>query len=613
MNKKILIYGNKTKKEGNTIYVTEKDFYPPPFDYETEKESFDEISKIEDSSINGKDFPEYLSYEGISIWWYFRSGILQGCNIWRNFIRNFSEFLKKNEPDIVKIEDYNNFSIIKKIVDKNGIKIEYSEQELEDHNKKINEQFVKNRKKRTSFIQELQEKRIKIFNKKGIKNISINNKILFVAHPIFRRDVIDLNTCRTVRGEFIIDDILSLVQDKKDVVFLDFLSEFTDIERGDKILAERLSSSKNWITIESLSKKEVLKSHSDFLSKFNKFLESKEIKELFQFSNISYWEPIQKRFQSIKWNFLEYWLNSIDSFKQLFENQKPRKILLLTERNHIPSIIVKIAKDYNIPTIAFQHGIIHEVEKNYGHKKFEKHKPFQIPIPDKMMVFGEISREILIKNGFPSQNLTVFGNPTYFNLQKIEKCFRTNILEKKFGLKHNKKIILFFSSGWHNYFWPVGKFQYDLLTLEHLLENFSNNEEYEIIIKPHPFERTLPYRKIMDEYKANNFHIINSSILELIKISSIVVSNFSTTLFDSLCFKKPVIQVLYEDIYFKLPTDGFNVIFKVFLNELSTQIKLIINKSNVESNDDLEKFLKLYHNFPITQNELKKNSEIINK
>ncbi len=86
------------------------------------------------------------------------------------------------------------------------------------------------------------------------------------------------------------------------------------------------------------------------------------------------------------------------------------------------------ASRLGIKTIGIQHGIITDYHSAYSHQKFaSKEFPFGFIIPNHLLVFGEITKQILIQNNYPEERLEIFGNPTFFHLKEMKKIFSTNI------------------------------------------------------------------------------------------------------------------------------------------------------------------------------------------
>jgi CDP-glycerol glycerophosphotransferase (TagB/SpsB family) len=163
-----------------------------------------------------------------------------------------------------------------------------------------------------------------------------------------------------------------------------------------------------------------------------------------------------------------------------------------------------------------------------------------------MFVWGNISKKILIKLGWPETAIVVFGHTYYYYINRINQLLE-NPPFSKFDIDSSKKIILFTTTEMQSkYLWPG--YVYDTVVLKYLLEHFSDNSNFIIILKPHPHEDLSEYEEILKKSKSTNFFIIQGNLQELLSISDIVVSNYSTVLLDAMSMKKPVLELKWGDI-----------------------------------------------------------------
>lgn len=95
-----------------------------------------------------------------------------------------------------------------------------------------------------------------------------------------------------------------------------------------------------------------------------------------------------------------------------------------------------------------------------------------------------------------------------------------------------------------------------------------------------------------------NAKIIQGSLQELIYISSVIISTYSTTIIDSLCFKKPVINVEFDEI--KFPIILGNAVKTTKLDDLKKNILEIINNNTVKNEllQNSSEFIKMLYNIP---------------
>jgi len=269
---------------------------------------------------------------------------------------------------------------------------------------------------------------------------------------------------------------------------------------------------------------------------------------------------------------------------------KPHIIVLGGENTNATDKLAKFYKKFYSSKIPF-----------YMHDQFlsEKH-PYGFQLPSKLLLFGDITKETLLEKGYPKDRLIAFGNPTYFHLKDKVEFDKKSIIEK-FHLPKNKQFVLFAPPGMKDY--TENQINYNEEIVKKLLQDFKDNNELFFLIKPHPADNPDDYKKIMAEFGSVNAKIIDASLIESLIISDLVVSTFSTTIIDSMCLKKPVIQVTFSGIKYHRPYDEFNAVLQTPLPELSEKILYLLNNESEKSVliENGNTFAKKYYNFPHVQ------------
>ena len=265
-------------------------------------------------------------------------------------------------------------------------------------------------------------------------------------------------------------------------------------------------------------------------------------------------------------------------------------------------ILIFACKKYKIPTVGLQQGWF-SCTGPPGYlqeSKLHSHK-FAYPFPSKMFVWGNISKKILIKLGWPESDIVVFGHTYYYYLNHINQLLE-NPPFSKFDIDSSKKIILFTTTEMQSkYLWPG--YVYDTVVLKYLLEHFSDNDNFTIILKPHPHEDVSEYEKILKNSKSTNFFIIQGNLQELLSISDVVVSNYSTVILDALAMKKPVIELKWNDIDENMSQQS-SLIESVEIQDLKIKILSILENFNI----DEKKWLKTmndFFNIPFDESKIK--------
>ncbi len=596
----ILIYGKYSQKKEGKIFVNEYDFENSPSDYKAILLGTNELKKLQKSSIQNKEIPELFSNGDESMWWFFYPELSEKFIKIINFIKNFSNFITEINPEIIEIQNnFNYIEIIKQVANKKNIPVKYSKTNYLKYQseKKVGilARKYRARIKTTNKI----KKRKKIYFDKKNKIPLVNNKLVFIGNPIFRRDIFDFNDGASKKNEFLFKDLIKLLG-KDEFIGIDF---FTHLSANNKVLEERIDSEVNWFPVEALfSNHKNSETYTKFVKKFEKILELKEFQKLFVFEDIEYWNEIFEQFKKFTFSYnLPYWLTVLDSLKDFFSKNKPKCIILLYESGPFSLAVLNSARKYGIKTIGVQHGIIYGYHRYYMQENFySTENPYGFPFPDNFLLFGEISRQILIKNGYPEKNLTTFGNPTFFGLNKNKLDLLYNQTIKKFNFDKNKKYILFappaarVESG--------SKHDYNIKILKKLLETFQNQNDYVVLMKPHPSENFSIYENLIKQYPKTSAEVLRSSILEAIIISSLMLSTFSTTIIDAMCLNKPVIQVKSQNMDIRAPYDGIEAVYLTSLEELPTSIQKLLNNKEITNRllTNASKFIKDYYNIPIS-------------
>jgi CDP-glycerol glycerophosphotransferase (TagB/SpsB family) len=595
-----LIYGRYSQKKEGKIFVNKHDFENSPSDYKVILLGTNELKKIQKSSIKNKEIPELFSNDDESMWWFFYPELSEKFVKIISFIKNFSNFITEINPEVIEIQnDFNYIEIIKQIANKKNIPVKYSKTNYLKYQSEKKVGILARKYRARIKTTNKMKKRKKIYFDKKNKIPLVNNKLVFIGNPIFRRDIFDFNDGASKKNEFLFKDLIKLLG-KDEFIGIDF---FTHLSANNKVLEERIDSEVNWFPVEALfSNHKNSETYTKFVKKFEKILELKEFQKLFVFEDIEYWNEIFEQFKKFTFSYnLPYWLTVLDSLKDFFSKNKPKCIILLYESGPFSLAVLNSARKYGIKTIGVQHGMIYDYHRYYLQENFySTENPYGFPFPDNFLLFGEISRQILIKNGYPEKNLTTFGNPTFFGLNKNKLDLLYNQTIKKFNFDKNKKYILFAPSATRVE--PGSKYDYNIKILKKLLETFQNQNDYVVLMKPHPSENFSIYENLIKQYPKTSAEVLRSSILEAIIISSLMLSTFSTTIIDAMCLNKPVIQVKSQNMDIRAPYDGIEAVYLTSLEELPTSIQKLLNNKEITNRllTNASKFIKDYYNIPIS-------------
>jgi len=605
LNKIIVIYGEKKNHQDNVYYFTENDFQMPVGD-SVFTIPVEELEKIQKSYHNEVLFPSLFVYNNISLWWYLHSTVFPQFKKTVNFISKFLEMIEEKTPSIIILKDFSNYEVIKEICDSKKITLIYSNSSFLFFNSK---KFLIKKLKKIKLERIFKNKtnnRINIFKNHSKLLPEIDGKNIFVIPTLYRRKVFDFISKTVKQGEYIQKPLIELLE-KDSTVCIDidytYKGDFTKSK-------QRLNENQSWFPIETILSNKLNDDHKVFLKKYDELISSKNFQDLFKYKEILMWNQLKHIFEELSTSpYIPFYLDLIDSIDRKFNDSKPKAIFLPYETGPIALAFISVARKFDIKTIGIQHGIIYKNNPMYSfHNLLSANNPHGFPFPNRLLLFGEFSKNVLIEQGYPSERLIVFGNPQFFNLEEIKNVLDTLPLRKKYHIGENKKVILFATAMLQEYYTVQSKNNFDTQVWSYLLENFQDSEKYELILKPHPNENITIYQNLLIQKGNTNAKIIDGDAFELIYTSDLIISIFSSFFVDSMCFKKPIIRVTFSDEKPVLPYDDYEVILPSSLQDLKNNISKLFEDVSYKNTlfKNLNIFLKLQYNIPESKTDVVK-------
>lgn len=256
------------------------------------------------------------------------------------------------------------------------------------------------------------------------------------------------------------------------------------------------------------------------------------------------------------------------SFVLKYRNSKA--LLLIDSNSRFGQIAA--AKQHNIPVIELQHGVIGKDNAGYQWNKALFSNKRNIPLPDRILVFGKLWQDMLSQNGFwKKEEIQPVGSALidqYRNFQKkrikVPECIHI-LFTTDWTLSHRSII-----------FWK--KFR-------NLVELHKTKMQYEVLIKPHPCETDYKttYKSLTSSEKVN-FNLLagDESTYNAMLASDLHISFASTTLLESSGLGIPTVCIFGEHTNGKIEDLIGTNIFNDFILHVESPEDFadIVHKSN---------------------------------
>ncbi len=273
----------------------------------------------------------------------------------------------------------------------------------------------------------------------------------------------------------------------------------------------------------------------DFRSLFlySKLLKKKESQRLFLFDNIDLAQlfiPLIRRSILISWPLMQLLERAA---KRVAEVTQPRLTGLYCFEFIYGKAITRGTRSVsNMPIVALQHGPITYMKFLYAGLKEELcslnafHLP--MPMPDYLIVDGQLAKKILIERGYPEQKIFICGPVRFDGLWNNASL----LTHKRRG---QGKIKILIAPGLHD----------TDFVLRFVLNGINKNNKLRIFIKSHPKVPLKHVKAISERICISDVHyeIVSGNIYDWFKQVDILITTYSSTGVEALAFGLPVIII----------------------------------------------------------------------
>lgn len=523
----------------NAVHVRRNELVHDTMLYEEHKKAINWFKAWASKPISEeKNFKELFTYNDVSLWWF--------CDFWffyhelhqmtiKEITQAFciiDEIINKERPK--KIISIDNGSVFGKVLSR------YCEEKqiFLERKQSVNRR-IKLTENLPSVIEWLKYKKYQ-FRKNASriicskKNIPKDPQVLFVgltSHLESRTDPL-IGEKRKVDTMYqsIIDNL-----DKKNVSYLHTDIDFTRT-LGITVMIERRKHS---IPVEyfiNAHAQDMAEKHGKRLRQ--QYLKIKEdIAASLVYEGISFWPLLEERFEFLFTNRVPEIIMWIETFLNLMTQVNPKSVLIVDETGIIGRAAITAGHVLGKNVVGLQHGTICEHNFDYLHDEKEiaddldYHAPF-CPTPHKTAVYGENTKNLLLKEGnYPKHSIALTGQPRYDVIKHLRRVLDRDTICKELEIDPAKKIILCITQPRKDRF----------LLAKDMFSIFKEQEDCEVILKPHPREHRYDRYVQLAENLDLSIKIVTTDLFKLLFVCDVVVQRDSVVGTEAMMFEKPLI------------------------------------------------------------------------
>ena len=219
--------------------------------------------------------------------------------------------------------------------------------------------------------------------------------------------------------------------------------------------------------------------------------------------------------------------------------EQPHALVLYAEYSGLGRAAVAAACSQETPSFAVQHGILYPRLYANEHARDEIGPKLDgvdsVPIPTKTAVFGSLARQLLIeRGGYPPDRVVITGSPKFDALVEAGGHFNKAETRQRFDLSEGAPMVVVASR-----FVALGPAFAELVRAAEAIDDLW------LLVKPHPAERSDPYKEIGAREGASRLRVVSpgENLLELLFASDglITVDSFASS--EALVLGRPVLVV----------------------------------------------------------------------
>jgi len=309
--------------------------------------------------------------------------------------------------------------------------------------------------------------------------------------------------------------------------------------------------------------------------------EMRALPQIIEDQDRSLWSQMQDIFIRFFRAYLPRLLSEVAIARHILEKYRPALVISPDVADPRTRIYCLLCLQIGIPSLEIQFGM-------YGKDSVE----WQFFVADRVAVWGEKPRTVLISHGIPDRKITVTGSPRHDSLFKASMVDREMTSARPCG-EQAKVVVLFASS------YSVGAYDEisdagskPLTSIKKAVFQASKQTTgLSILVKPHPLENVKSTKQLASGCRNVVFADQQADIRELIKRCDVFITLGTTATLDALILNKLVIWpafpgfVWWDDLFLQ---SGVTIVVRN-PKELAHNLQSLVDGSRKKMLLDLEK------------------------
>lgn len=237
-------------------------------------------------------------------------------------------------------------------------------------------------------------------------------------------------------------------------------------------------------------------------------------------------------------------ISTIEMAGRMLDSERPRAVLQC-EGAGAERAIIAVARARGIPVIAIVHGYammshalrLYHAPEDIGPGK-EATAPY-CPLPDKLIVYGQHDREIVVRQARLPEEDVIVGVPRYDILASMGRFIGRDDILSRLGLDPAKKLVTWMTQS-HSY--SLAENRKNMVAVFNALRGLNG---VQLVVKPHPAEGKRWALMYLEDRSFRPLIVsgIGSITYELLFASDLVITHYCTTMIEALMLDKPVIII----------------------------------------------------------------------